>query len=425
MKKLNFLLITIFFLTLIKETSSTIKNISSKKEDAKNPKKAISKRKLEGDDEKNSGEEPEESSEEDDFQKGEKLNFCQNELLYSFGILNSGYRNEKSMLCANAEKESCCSKTSEKLILNFWKNNNKLRIKEYLEGYVYLFKRIFNYYNNFLDKAKEIYSFPSAPSECRETAQDLISYFQDSATISSYFLKLEKTFQHLGFVRKSFYCVLCTTDTQGYFDVQKKTITFANKFCENLVESTINEFYERNSLFMRILNNLSILSDCETNSPYLPDSYKISMALDEEDEVALTKCYQSFTKDQDPRVYIPECLDYCGKFSITEAKEIIEGSFGKMFYLYNKIKSKIPDTKEPIFGEVEDEEEYDFSHVSNEFFESNLRGFDLGNYISIFDRNGIELFYISANTELVFGESGSNLFAIFYCYLFLIVLVFG
>jgi hypothetical protein len=66
------------------------------------------------------------------------------------------------LLCKDAVKESCCSRTSEKLILNFWKNNNRLRIKEYIEGYVWLFKGLLNYYENYLEKAKEIKAFPGA-----------------------------------------------------------------------------------------------------------------------------------------------------------------------------------------------------------------------------------------------------------------------
>lgn len=370
--------------------------------------KATKNRKLEGSE--NSNSDSEEVSGEIDTTKIQNKDavFCQNELLYSFGILNSGHVNEKSLLCANAEKESCCSATSEKLILNFWKNNNKYRIKQYLEGYIYLFKKILNFYENYLAKAKKIHSFPSSPPECKEASSDLISYFQNRSILTNYFLKLEKTFQHLGFVRKSFYCVLCTVDTQSFFDIENKNIIFANKFCENLVESTISEFYNRNSKYMRILNNMNILTNCEPNKPYNPDVYHIDMALDNEDDISLTKCYQVYNKDQDPRVFVPECLDYCGKFSMTSAKEIFEGSFGKLYYLYNKIKAKRIKAKNPVFKDIDMTKEFDFSHIGIDFFESNLKGFDLNGFENVFERNGIELFYISAKTKLVFGEGGGN-----------------
>ena len=48
----------------------------------------------------------------------EEIPSCNNALLYSVGVLNSGYRNERSILCSNVVNESCCSKTSEKIILN-------------------------------------------------------------------------------------------------------------------------------------------------------------------------------------------------------------------------------------------------------------------------------------------------------------------
>lgn len=59
--------------------------------------------------------------------------------------------------------------------------------------------------------------------------------------IQNFVQRLEKMYQHIAFTRKSFYCSLCTTETQGFFNIEEKTIQYANKFCENLVESTIED----------------------------------------------------------------------------------------------------------------------------------------------------------------------------------------
>lgn len=189
------------------------------------------------------------------------------------GILNSGYRNEKSLLCQNAIKESCCSKTSEKIILNVWNNNNKIKIKQYIEGYLWLFKMVLNYYNDYVEKAKKIKLFPNAPPECMDASNSIISTFRDPLAVQTFLEKLEKMYQHIAFARKSFYCSLCTTDTQGYFNVQEKSIQFSNKFCQNLVESSIEEIKERTSQYLQIFNNMNMIYDCNPDKPFSPDIY--------------------------------------------------------------------------------------------------------------------------------------------------------
>ncbi len=332
----------------------------------------------------------------------EEIASCNNELLYSFGILNSGFRNEKSSLCEDAVKESCCSAVSEEIIRNFWKNNNKIKIKEYIESYIYLFKSILNYYENFINKAKTVMNFPNASEECKASADHLISNFVPKDKMVDFILKLEKTYQHLGFVRKSFYCVLCTVDTQGFFDTDNQTIKFANKFCENLVESSIKELAERTALYLPIFDHMNVIINCDPNTPSVPVVYDVSMALVEQDDIAITKCYQVYVKDQDPRVYLSDCLDFCKGFSLTSATEIFEGSFGKLNFLVNKIKAEGMKKEGIVFTDIKDKD-YDFGFVSSEFFESNLPNFDLGSYTSKFERNGIELFYISAKSRFFYG----------------------
>lgn len=110
-------------------------------------------------------------------------------------------------------------------------------------------------------------------------------------------------------------------------------------------------------------------------------------------------------KDNDPRVYIQGCHDFCKNFSITNAKEIIEGHFGKLLYLFNKIKSEVDIPIAPIFTDFDSNVEFDFSFVSPVFFESNLNGFDLNLYTPVFEDNGVELFFISAKSNLFYQSN--------------------
>lgn len=56
---------------------------------------------------------------------------------------------------------------------------------------------------------------------------------------------------------------------------------------------------------------------------------------------------------------------------------MFEGHFGKMNYLHTKIKNKFEDPQKPIFTEIDNDLNFDFSHIGDTFFESNLSGYNL------------------------------------------------
>ena len=50
------------------------------------------------------------------------------------------------MLCGGQEKETCCSHSDEMKLLRTWNTYNRNNIQPYTEGYIWLMKAIFNYY---------------------------------------------------------------------------------------------------------------------------------------------------------------------------------------------------------------------------------------------------------------------------------------
>lgn len=354
-------------------------------------------------DEKGMGENGEDGEDGDDSE--EEQPHCHNEMLYSFGVLNSGYINRTSTLCGSSVKESCCSKVSEDIIHNYWQHNNRAKIKMYIEAYIYFLKGILNFYEDYIEKAKSVDSYPGSPDECKSAATYLIEHFVKKADINKFITDLEKAYQHLGFARKSFYCVLCSVDTQQYFNIEEQTIIFAREFCENLVQATIESFYQRSVDYMRIFNSMNVLANCDPNKEYVPDVYQIDLTLDEDQMSKISSCHKSFEKDKDPRIFYHDCKQFCSSYSLTSANELIEGNFGKLYYLFRKI-CKTGDTPlKKLFDEIDYDVKYNFSFVSSEFYETNLVEFNLNEYTIEFEREGIELFYIAGNTELKYQSN--------------------
>ena len=332
-----------------------------------------------------------------------KMSFCHNELLYSYGVLNSGYLNRRSKLCMDATRESCCSPMSENVALGFWQSNNRVKVKLYAEGYLYTFKAILNYYENFTELAQKVRDFPSSPAVCKTAANDFIGRYLSNDQIKEFMAKLAKAYEQLAFLRKGFYCTLCSVDSQQFFDPAKQTITYANKFCENTVQAFVEEFNERNEVYMRMFNNMVTLLDCDPNKEYLPDAYKLDMQLNVIHKNKVSTCYDAFQKDKDPRVFIASCKDFCGSFSLTKASEIFEGHFGKINFLYKKIRDFGMTPKTIYFNEVEPQQNYDFSKMSVDFFEPNLSNFNLNTFTPVFEKEGLELFYISSQSRFYFN----------------------
>ena len=54
------------------------------------------------------------------------------------------------------------------------KTNNTLKIKQYIEGYLWVFRALLNYYSQYIAKAKAINDYPSSPSVCKDAASHLL-----------------------------------------------------------------------------------------------------------------------------------------------------------------------------------------------------------------------------------------------------------
>ena len=64
---------------------------------------------------------------------------------------------------------------------------------------------------------------------------------------------------------------------------------------------------------------------------------------------------------------------------------MFEGHFGKMNYLNSKLKYVFESPSMPMFSEIDSDIDFDFSHIGDTFFESNLNGFDLQNFTPEFE----------------------------------------
>ena len=407
----------VFFLVLILVAASIAQNLRKRlprslagEENTDGEAQKAVKETKESDDGVNNVEEKEGEGDDNDDEDEAPVLGCHNELLYSYGILNPGLTDEDSRLCMDAKRSTCCSPTSEEIVMNYWKNNNKIKIKQYIESYLWLFKSLLNFYEFYIGKAKGINDYPSSPAVCRNAAKYMLDNYIIKTDIELFMDKLSKMYDHVANIRKGFYCMLCSSSTQTFFDPYEMTVQFAKRFCENLVQTMIPEIYQRNEVYMNIFNAMSVIAECDPNEGFKPEIYSIDMTLNVGDRNKVDKCYEIYVvkKQIDPRVFFDDCQEFCSAYSLTKATEIFEGNFGKLNYLFNKIKARkeFPEKEQLIFDYINPRfDDWDFEKVSDDFFDANLRFFDLERYTMTWDRKGIELFYLASQSRTNFGDS--------------------
>jgi hypothetical protein len=336
----------------------------------------------------------------------EQAPICNKDLLFSYGVSEPKYLKATPMLCGGLEKETCCSHNDETKLLNTWNTHNRTNIKPYLDGTVLLTKSILNYYEDLIVLAKYIYLNPKSKSDCKASAEHLVTNYMYKDEITNFVAKLEKLMNNISILRKGFYCVMCSVKNQKYFDVDAKKIIFSNNFCRNLVESSIEETYYKVNQFLPTLSHINTILNCKDGSKIVE---KVDIEVSEEKLGDVNICYNSYKEFKDPLLYLEKCFDFCKNYSLTSASEIFEGKLEKLDYIFKKIVSSGLKCTDPIFPEVNNKMVYKFYKIKSEFFENKLNFQNLEKYDNSFENFGIELFEQSLVGLYFYGAGQSSL----------------
>lgn len=339
----------------------------------------------------------------------QQVSICNKDLLFSYGVSNPRYLKMTPMLCGGKEKETCCSHNDETKLLNSWNSENRVNIKPYLDGYLWLTKAILNYYEDLIVLAKYIYLNPKSSPECKSSAEHLVTNYMYKDELITFVEKLEKLMNNISILRKGFYCVICSVKNQKYFDVDDKNIIFSNSFCRNLVESSVEETYYKVNQFLPTLSHINTILNCKDGSKI---SERIEIEIEPTKLNQINLCYESYKEFKDPLLYLEQCHDFCSNYSFTTANEVFEGKIGKLDYVFKKIVGSGLKSTDPLFPEIDHNKVYKFYKIKSEFFENKLNFQNLEKYKVTFESFGIELFEQSLNSLYFYGSSQDSLSSI-------------
>lgn len=329
---------------------------------------------------------------------------CKTDLLYSYGVLSPKYTNHTSLMCSNDEPESCCSYNDETRLTREWSRNNQYRIKPYMASYIYLMKKIFNYYEDLIVLAKYIYINPNSSETCKAAAESMVVDYIYREEVIKFVDRLEILLNNIASMRKGFYCSLCSVYNQRFFDTQTKKIIFSNDFCENLVEFSVSEIHYKAKKVLPVFSRMNTVINCKDNVES-PEEMKIE--LDKEDVNKIHSCYVSYVTSKDPMKFLGDCIDYCKTYSMSEASDVFEGNLGRLDYLHNKIVESGLIANDLIFLDLRMDTVYFFYKLNPEFFENKLSFEDFQKYENVFEPNGLEPFTQSTQS-LYHYQMGKN-----------------
>lgn len=332
-------------------------------------------------------------------------NICNSDLLYSYGVTAPKYTNHTSLMCGNSEPESCCSHNDETNLSKIWKETNRYSIKPYLDGYIHLMKRIFNFYEDIIVLAKYVKVNTESSIECKKSADYLIINYLYRENVIDFVERMERIFENITSMRRSFYCSLCSVANQKYFDTQTKKVRFSNKFCENLVGFSIEIVHERVTKILETFEHINRVINCKEG---ITKGENTDLQFSASKREIVEKCKDSYENNKDPLLYLEECYDFCASFSFSTASEVFEGKLSRLEFIHDKVINSGLESTDPYFIDVS-EENYAFYKLTGEFFENKLSFEDLSKYESIFDVYGIEPFSESTHSLYYYGLGKDSL----------------
>ena len=331
---------------------------------------------------------------------------CNSDLLYSYGIHNPQYLNQSSVFCQNDARESCCSNEDLSQAVENWNDRFVKTVQPFYELTEFLYKAIFQVYEDIIIESKYAYWNPKTSKECREAAEFLIMSYLDSEEIEKFVSNLEKSHTVLEEIRRGFFCNLCSVKNQKYFDTDLKKVLFSYDACEDLIEHTIDTVAFNINKIMPIFANINKHLNCQLDSNVNEDDQIFTIK--EKRYVDINRCFSFVAKNQKKLPSYDHCSSICLDFSLVKPSKIFEGALKPMVIIKEKMERLKMNGTDPIFEDFDATKSYDVKKLERFFFESQLSFQDLAKYEPIYQQYGLRplddsenaLFFYSSETGL-------------------------
>lgn len=251
---------------------------------------------------------------------------CKREILSSYGLSGVPVAVKEKLEMCPTVKTSCCTREDQLSIYTNWIANNEkdrvyLKYEETEKTYntlLYHLQRVRKLAKIVKDALKK-----RKVSNCKVMTERILT-FEVGKIAPQIRLNLRK--QKLFFVEtyQGFYCTICNYHNHQYFNLEKQTVKFSEKFCRDLIESTLPNLLFFHVEVVKYFNLVSkFLTTCDHAGVYRLDNE----VKKENTFVVLPELKHDLQECKDNRntkYWFHYCKDICNNFRITTYSEFFE-----------------------------------------------------------------------------------------------------
>ena len=240
-------------------------------------------------------------------------------------------------------KSTCCSEGDMVLLRETW----EFKYNKYLKFNQYYFK----YYVMTILKQHEMISKVAGmvvdvakDRHCAKVAEKLLAF-----KINDQYIKMVEDLID-GFIdydqrlKHSFICFFCDYESIKFWDIEGQTVAFNYKFCNSMVENTLDYYHLMNSEIYKYINTANFLTKCvnfqDPNSmgKMNVNDTKSSEFLEVDNSMYLHQC--KLAKDKKKNLY-NNCLNFCSKFDMWYPSRPMYRSSFQLAEIFGNLKDKI------------------------------------------------------------------------------------
>lgn len=242
---------------------------------------------------------------------------CFRDLLQSYSLNGLDNAQEIQLSMCPSVAKSCCQQVDQEAIYSNWIHGGEE------EAVNDRYNQNAKVYEALVDKLIKVQEFARVSKKavvkrianCKLLA-DRILNFEVKEIQSQIKKNLNKMRDFFKDTYKGFYCTICNYENHKYFNKEQKIITFSEKFCRDIVESSLGPMLVFHVDMMKYLNLVSkFVTSCDTRGEYnLEAEFPKNLTFF---EVSETKdMLESCRENRNKRDWFAYCKDVCMNFEV-------------------------------------------------------------------------------------------------------------
>lgn len=250
---------------------------------------------------------------------------CKPELLKAFGLSGLATPIKVTIDMCPSITDSCCSLADQKVIFKNWDTNQEgANLDKKFANYTETLNQFFEVASRVSKLANDLVSpvSISKPNECGLMARRILTYqIEDSSAVLNDMFA--RSYSFMATSHKGIYCAMCNAKNGDYFNVQGLKATVSERFCRDMLTTSLPSALYLNSHFPKYINLLGLfVSSCDAKGQFKKESPPpaVVASLDNSLEKKLKDCFEQ----RNDAGWATACVPVCESFQIGTVAPIFQ-----------------------------------------------------------------------------------------------------